>query len=373
VVAEDLISVAPPGARPAARFRGNLPVAIAGAAASIAVTAFVWAMLWNFDQSLHVNTAQHTTARLIELVLALLTLLVPVFGIRALTASLEAQRLAASDQRYEAQIALEDSRDRLWVVVGLGLSAFVIGFMALLLSANSGRVRAVLFNWSLIWDHRTGLLHGFVLNIKLFLVAEPLVLIWALLVAVVRQLPGRACMPIRTLAIVYTDVFRGIPAIITIYLIVFGFSLAEIPPFNHLNGNDQIFWLGILALVLVYGAYVAEVYRAGLESVHWSQSAAARSLGLNEVQSMRHVVIPQAVRRILPPLLNDFVALQKDTSLFVIVGALEVLNEAQIFKGQDFNLSAVTGAAICFLVITIPLTRFVDWLIKRDRERTLAQ
>jgi polar amino acid transport system permease protein len=373
VVAEDLISVAPPGARPAVRFNGNLPVAVVGALFSVAVTVFVWAMLWKFDQSLHVNTAQQTTARVIESILAALALFVPFYGVRAFTASLEAQRLAASGERYEAQIALENSRDRLWVVVGLGLSAFAIGFLALLVSANDGRVRAVLFNWSLIWAHRTGLLRGFVLNIKLFLVAEPLVLIWALVVAVVRQLPGRACMPIRTLAIIYTDVFRGIPAIITIYLIVFGFSLAGIPPFNHLHGNDQIFWLGIIALVLVYGAYVAEVYRAGLESVHWSQAAAARSLGLSEMQSLRHVVIPQAVRRILPPLLNDFVALQKDTSLFVIVGALEVLNYAEIFKGQDFNLSAVTGAAICFLIITIPLTRFVDWLIKRDRERTLAR
>jgi len=123
----------------------------------------------------------------------------------------------------------------------------------------------------------------------------------------------------------------------------------------------------------VYGAYVAEVYRAGMESVHWSQAAAARSLGLSLGQTLRFVVVPQAVRRILPPLMNDFVALQKDTALLSIVGLVEVLNASEILKSNHFNLSPVTGAAICFLLITVPFTRFVDYLIKRDRQRTMAQ
>jgi polar amino acid transport system permease protein len=231
----------------------------------------------------------------------------------------------------------------------------------------------VLLDWSLIWGSRSALFHAFWLNIKLFTVSEVLVLIWALLLAIVRLLPGRAAMPVRTLAITYIDVFRGIPAIITIYLIVFGFALAGVPPFDHMARDSQIFWLGVLALVLVYGAYVAEVYRAGLESIHWSQTAAARSLGLSQFQTLRYVVVPQAVRRIIPPLLNDFVALQKDTALLSIVGALEVLNIAQLLKNRYFNLSPVTGAALFFLIITIPCTRFVDYLIKRDRERTQAQ
>ncbi len=267
---------------------------------------------------------------------------------------------------------MEDSGNDLWFVAGFGLMALIVGFSAFLLSANDGRVRAVLFDFDLIWRSRTALMRGFWYNVRLFLVSQVLVLVWALLVAIVRLLPGRAFAPVRTLAIIYTDVFRGVPALIVIYLIVLGFGLAGVPPFDSLSRESQLFWLSALALVLVYGAYVAEVYRAGLESIHWSQTAAARSLGLSQWQTLRHVVIPQAVRRIIPPLLNDFVALQKDTALVSIVGVTEILNNAQLLKNKYFNLSPVTGAALFFLVITIPCTRFVDYLMKRDQRKTTA-
>jgi polar amino acid transport system permease protein len=371
----DLIGVVPPGARPRRPpFEGNLPAASIAAASSFAAAAVTWWMLWYFDQSLHVAHAQLVVARVIEITLAAATVAVPAYGVLALTASLRGQRLARQGEYSDARIAVADSRDRIWVVVGLGLTALVVAFVAYLLAGNRGLVRSVMFDWSIMWGRtHAGLLRGFWLNIKLFVVAEALVLPWSLLVAIVRLLPGRACLPVRALAIAYIDVFRGIPAIITIYLIVFGFSLANVPLFDQLHGDSQLFWLAVLALVLVYGAYVAEVYRAGLESIHWSQTAAARSLGLSQWQTMRYVVVPQAVRRIIPPLLNDFVALQKDTALVSIVGLLDVLSYAELYKGRYFNLSAVTGAAMCFLVITIPFTRFVDWLIRRDRQRTLAQ
>jgi polar amino acid transport system permease protein len=242
-----------------------------------------------------------------------------------------------------------------------------------MLSANDGAVRRVLFNGTVIWSSLDAVIEGFWLNIKIFVVAEIIVLVWALVVAVARLLPGRAAMPIRTLAIIYIDVFRGIPAIIAIYLILFGFPIAEVWPFTELSRDSQRFWLGVFALVMVYGAYVAEVYRAGLESVHWSQTLAARSLGLSQWQTLRHVVAPQAIRRVVPPLLNDFVALQKDTALLSVAGLVEALNVANLVKNQVFNLSSVTGAALCFLVITIPFTRLVDYLLKRDRERTFAR
>jgi polar amino acid transport system permease protein len=376
VDAHDLIDIAPPGAGPRRTrpFRPNMIEASTALGASIMAAGLTWWMLWFFDQSLSVAHGQLVAARLIEGALALATLAVPWFGALALAASLQARRLAARGEVQEARIAVEDSRDRIWVVVGLGLTALVVAFIAFLLAGNDGSVRQKMFDWTTGWRlSHTTLLRGFWLNIKLFVVAELLVLPWALLVAIVRLLPGRACAPVRTLAIAYIDVFRGIPAIITIYLIVFGFSLAQVPLFNSLHGETQIFWLSVLALVLVYGAYLAEVYRSGLESIHWSQTAAARSLGLSQWQTMRYVVVPQAVRRIIPPLLNDFVALQKDTALVSIVGLLEILNRAQIQKSNLFNLSPVTGAAAFFLVITIPCTRFVDYLIKRDRARTQAQ
>ena len=153
-------------------------------------------------------------------------------------------------------------------------------------------------------------------------------------VAVVR-LDTRSCRRarLRWLAIAYTDLFRGIPALLVIYLVVFGFPLAGVPLFSNLSRDSQLFWLSVFALSLTYGAYVSEVYRAGLESIHWSQTAAARSLGLSQLQTLRHVVVPQAVRRIIPPLLNDFIGLQKDTALVSVVGVLDIVNRATILKG----------------------------------------
>ena len=224
-------------------------------------------------------------------------------------------------------------------------------------------------------------MQGFKLNILIFIVAEILVLIWGLIVAIVRRLPGRAAAPLRWLAVAYVDIFRGLPAIITIYLVVFGLPLTQLPlvqetadiDFTVLGVQiDQLFILGVLALTLVYGAYVAEVYRSGIESIHWSQRAAARGLGLSEGQSMRYVVVPQAVRRVIPPLMNDFIGLQKDTALLNVAGVLEGFNVARIYAGNNFNLSSVTGLGICFLVVTIPMTRLTDYLVKRDQQRMMA-
>ncbi len=311
-------------------------------------------------------------ARTIETILGLAGMLVIWFGVRALLFSLRSRRLTAEGEHYRARIAAEDSRDAVWYVVGIGLTVGVLAFFALLLGSNGGAVRTVLFNWKYPLRSLHAMLTAFLWNVKMFLVTEVLVLVWALIVAVIRQLPGRPTAPIRWLAIAYTDAFRGVPAVMVIYLIGFGFSLAGVWPFSSLHGDAQLFWLGVLALTVVYGAYVAEVYRAGIESIHWSQAAAARSLGLSQWQTYRYVVVPQAVRRIIPPLLNDFVALQKDTALVGFVGLIEVLNESTLLNSRYFNLTAITFAALMFLVLTIPLTRFVDYLIKRDQQRTRA-
>jgi polar amino acid transport system permease protein len=210
--------------------------------------------------------------------------------------------------------------------------------------------------------------NGFIFNIKLMLAAEALVLPLALFVAIVRGLPGRAAAPFRALAIVYTDFFRGTPLILVL-LLVLGFA-----QLNYLGLNSEaLFRVGLIALVLVYTAYVTEVYRAGIESVHPSQRMAARSLGLSYMQTMRYVVLPQAIRRVIPPLLNDFIGLQKDTALVSIIGLTEAIVLAGQYVSDYANETAYLVAAVFFIFLTIPLARFTDHMIKQRERRERAQ
>ena len=224
------------------------------------------------------------------------------------------------------------------------------------------------FDWNLIWDSLPDVLDGFVLNLEMMFVAEALTLVWGLVIVLIRTAPGRWALPVRILGMVYVDVFRGIPLIVLFALIGFGIPTA-FPALSVI----PLFWLAVASLVLAYGAYVAEVYRAGIESVHPSQRAAARALGLSYGKAMRYVILPQAVRRVIPPLMNDFVSLQKDTALASTIGVLDALNVANVIAGNTFNYSPVVGVALCFLVITVPMTRLVDWLVERDRRRMRAQ
>jgi polar amino acid transport system permease protein len=224
------------------------------------------------------------------------------------------------------------------------------------------------FDFSIMWDALPNVLKGFRLNIQIFLWAEAIVLVWALIVAVTRLLPGKPATPLRWLAIGYIDVFRGLPAIVVIYLVGFALPKLTIPVFSDMS----LFWRGVTALVLVYGAYVAEVYRAGIESVHWSQTAAARSLGLSYAQTMRHVILPQAVRRVIPPLLNDFIGLQKDAALVSVIGLVDGLRQANLQASKYVNASPIVGLGICYVLITIPLARLVDYLVKRDQQKMAA-
>ena len=227
-------------------------------------------------------------------------------------------------------------------------------------------VKTTFFNWDVFKDSFPEIAAAFKLNVKIFLIAEAFILVFALLLAVLRSLPGPTFFPLRVLAIVYADFFRGVPTILVIALLGFGApALAVGVP------TSVTFW-GIVSLVLVYTAYVSEVYRAGIESVHPSQDAAARSLGLSHGQSLRHVVLPQAVRRVIPPLLNDFIGLQKDTALVGTLGAIEAFNQSQIDAAATFNYTPYLAAAVLFVAITIPLARFTDWLVARDRRRQLA-
>jgi polar amino acid transport system permease protein len=204
-------------------------------------------------------------------------------------------------------------------------------------------------------------------NIQMFLIAEAAILVFALALAVMRSLPGPVFFPFRLMAIGYIEIFRAVPGILVLFLLGFGV------PGLRLEGVtvDPFFW-GVVALVLVWSAYVAEVYRAGIEGVHPSQEAAARSLGLSRLQGLRFVVLPQAVRRVIPPLLNDFIGLQKDTALVAFIGVVEIFSRTRIISGASFNFTPYVAAAIFFLLLTIPLSRFVDYITARDRQRQLA-
>ena len=263
--------------------------------------------------------------------------------------------------------AYEQARKRRSIAVATVSSLIVVTAIVLLVPQMPrwDRVRQSFFNGERFRDSFPRLLDAFVLDVKIFAWSAPLILILAMLVAMARNSRSPALFPVRALTIAYTDIMRGVPIILWIYLIGFGVpGLGLDRPWN-----SPLLW-GSVALILTYASYVAEVFRAGIESVHESQRAAARSLGLSNWQTMRFVVIPQAIRRVVPPLMNDLVSLQKDVALVSLIGPIEILRQAGIDKSKFANFTPFIGAAVIFLCITIPLTRTTDYLIERERRRT---
>jgi polar amino acid transport system permease protein len=252
------------------------------------------------------------------------------------------------------------------VAVAVVSTLIFLGLVALLVVNSTGwpEVKRSFFNREIFDASFPTIAEAFLLNIRIFLIAEAIILVAALAIAVLRSLPGPVFFPLRALAVVYTDLFRGVPTILVVYILGFGAPALQIQGVP----TSPLFW-GIVSLVLVYSAYVAEVYRAGIESVHPSQEAAARSLGLTRVQALRFVVVPQAVRRVVPPLLNDFIGLQKDTALVALIGPVEAFRQSQIEVAGSFNYTPYLATALLFVLLTIPLARFTDWLIARDRRR----
>jgi polar amino acid transport system permease protein len=253
--------------------------------------------------------------------------------------------------------------------IALASSIVVIGGLAWIIVHAPGwsEVQKDFLNGPIFWASLPGLVNAFWTNVALFLIAEVLILPIGLLVAVMRGLPGPVFFPIRVLGTVYVDVFRALPGILVIFILGFG-----IPGLGIEGVPSEPFFWGVVALTLIYSAYVSEVYRAGIESVHPSQDAAARSLGLSRFQSMRHVVLPQAIRRVVPPLLNDFIGLQKDTVLVSFIGVVEIFRTAQIKQAALFNFTPYMAVAFVFLVLTIPLARLTDWLVAREKRRVAA-
>ena len=240
------------------------------------------------------------------------------------------------------------------------------GLLVLLVVNAPGwpEVRESFFNGEIFWESLREIAPKLLVNIEMFLIAEVFILVFGLAIAILRSLPGPVFFPVRLLSVVYTDFFRGVPTILIIYILGFGvpaLGLSGVP-------NSPFFW-GVASLVLVYSAYVSEVYRAGIESIHPSQEAAARSLGLTRPQAMRFVIVPQAVRRVIPPLLNDFIGLQKDTALVALIGPVEAFRQSQIEVASTFNYTPYLATALLFILLTIPLARFTDSLVAREQRR----
>jgi polar amino acid transport system permease protein len=255
------------------------------------------------------------------------------------------------------------------VLIALVSTLIVFGLLGAVVVNAPGwpLIQRTFFNgdyWADSWPRQVA---AIVTNVQLFLWAELFILPLALGVAVLRSLPGPIFFPARLLATVYVDVLRGVPGVLVIFLLGFGMPILGV---EGIPTAPEL-W-GVVALVLLYSAYVSEVYRAGIESVHPSQEAAARSLGLSRWQALRFVVVPQAVRRVIPPLLNDFIGLQKDTALVSLIGVLEVFRQAQIDESASFNFTPYLVTATLFLILTVPLARLTDWLVARDRRSQLA-
>ncbi len=236
-------------------------------------------------------------------------------------------------------------------------SLIVIGGLVALALTSPGwpNVRDTFFSWTAFKDSFPDVAKAFWLDIKMFCVIEVAVLIVGMVIALLRTSRAAALFPLRMLAAVFVDVFRGVPVILLVYLVGFGIPALELSGLP----SDPII-LGGIALTLSYSAYVAEVYRAGIRSIHRGQRDAALAIGLTEGQALRHVIVPQAVRRVGPPLLNDFIALQKDVALVSILGVIEAFREAQIISASTFNYTALVGAALLYLCVTIPLARILD-------------
>jgi polar amino acid transport system permease protein len=254
-------------------------------------------------------------------------------------------------------------------LVALASTAVVFVALGWLVTNAPGwaEVQRSFFNGTVFSKSLPSIVGAFRVNVELFLIAEVLILVFGLVLAILRSLPGPVFFPARLLATMYTDIFRALPGVLVIYILGFGMpglGIESIP-------IDPFFW-AVVSLTLIYSAYVSEVYRAGIESIHPSQEAAARSLGLTRFQSLRYVIVPQAIRRVIPPLLNDFIGLQKDTVLVSYVGVVEIFRQSYIRQAGSFNFTPYIATALVFLVLTIPLARLTDWLIARDRRRVAA-
>jgi polar amino acid transport system permease protein len=265
--------------------------------------------------------------------------------------------------RLRSELGQEGARPAL---IGFASTIVFAGAIVALVAASGNwpDVQRSFFNAQAFRNAWPDVLGGFWLDLEMWIVAEILILVLALVVAVLRSLRGPAFLPLRALSITFIDIFRGVPLLLVIFLLGFGVPALQIRGLPR----DPLVW-GVVALVLSYAAYTAEVYRAGIDSVNESQRMAARSLGLTQWQALRFAILPQAVRNVVPALLNGLVSLQKDVALVSVLGVREAVREADIIRARTFNFTALVVAAVLFLIASVPLARVADWYAARDRAR----
>jgi polar amino acid transport system permease protein len=340
---------------------GSRALAIVSLIAGIGTTATTWLLLIPLAQEQKQFTA-HLAFLAISVGGSLVVTAACWPALRALFLSYRSAQALAAGSVVDARLKAARSRESAWTTLGMMLTAWCLLAVVELLTVNNNAVQQTFFNWTIIQASWLEIAKAIRINLLIAVIAQALVLVFGLVLALARLLPGAGARPLRFLAIGYIDTFRAIPTIIVIYLVGFGLPIAQVPLLKDLP--DLAY--PILAITLSFSAYTAELYRAAIESVHPSQSAAARSLGLSYAQTMRLVVIPQALRRIVPPLLSGFIGLQKDSALVSVVGVIDAFNQAKIYSSYYFNLSAVTTVSLLFIIITIPQTQFVEYLIRRE-------
>jgi polar amino acid transport system permease protein len=300
--------------------------------------------------------------------LALASVLIALPLNRAFMRWRDVRHAVAGNDVVAARAARSEAQGRGWIVMGYVFAQFIAVLFAQFLLANNQAVAKTFFFVPLMVETFPLVLKAFWINIEIFTVTEILVLVWGLVVALALLAPGTAGKPLRVIAATYVDIFRAIPAVLMIYLVGFGVPLTGVPILKDFS----LITFVIVALTLTVGAYTAEIYRAGILSIHWSQAAAARSLGLSYMQTLRFVILPQGIRQIIPPLLNEFIALQKDTALVSVVGVIDSFNQSMLIATNHYNLSVVTTVAVLFIAISIPQSRFVERMMQRDRARLRA-
>lgn len=270
----------------------------------------------------------------------------------------------SAHQRARARVIRQRHRKQILIAFAATIVVFVALAFGITASAGWPVFRSYFLSWHDAKGSFPAIAHGFWTNVRIFLVAEPLILVLAIAVAVVRQTRSPLMTPLRILAVVYTDLFRGVPTLLVVFVCALG-----IPALQLSGVTNDLVWLTTVALVLSYGAYVAEVIRAGIMSIHPTQWASAEALALSRTQAMRHVILPQAIRRVIPPIINDFVSLQKDTALVSAVSVEEALRAATDYGSYHFNYTSLFVAAAFFVVMTVPIARFTDWLMLRQMRK----